>query len=137
MRKTGSGYCFLSIRILEIGAPLNLLFHNLADFVLELLQEFESLKILAVMNCKLAVTKDYFGNFWNLEKLYLWQCHPNLVECAKKSGKSDFTLEVKPSSPLSEILMTCNRLIFPSGVVLLSPPVADSYVKGVRCLLSL
>ena len=84
---------------------MHLLFQESADTLLEMLIDFVNLTVLALLNCNLEqAAKNYFDFFGNLERLYLWQCHPNMIECAKRSGKSGFSWAVSSSSPLSDIL---------------------------------
>lgn len=81
------------------------LFQESADTILEMLSDFANLTVLGLINCNLEqAAKNYFDFFSNLERLYLWQCHPNMVECAKRSAKSGFSWAVSSSSPLSDIL---------------------------------
>ena len=84
---------------------MHLLFQESADTILEMLSDFANLNVLGLINCYLEqAAKNYFDFFSNLERLCLWQCHPNMVECAKRSGKSGFSWVVSSSSPLSDIL---------------------------------
>lgn len=84
---------------------MHLLFQESADTILEMLSDFANLSVLGLINYNLEqAAKNYFDFFSNLERLYLWQCHPNMVECAKRYGKSGFSWVVSSSSPLSDIL---------------------------------
>ena len=54
-------------------------------------------QVFSIFNCNLERnSKDYFKNFLNLEKLYLWQCHPRLFKSAKNSLNLDFKCELNP-----------------------------------------
>ena len=67
------------------------------DSALEVLPVCENLKVFSIFNCNLERnSKDYFKNFLNLEKLYLWQCHPRLFKSAKNSLNLDFKCELNP-----------------------------------------
>jgi len=84
---------------------VHLLFQESADSILEMLIDCVNLTVLALINCYLEqAEKNYFDFFTNLERLFVWQCHPNMVECAKRCRKRDFSWEVSSSSPLSDIL---------------------------------
>ena len=82
-----------------------MLFQENADTILQMLTEFSNLTVLALFNCNLEQAgKNYFDFFSNLERFHLWQCHPNMIECAKRSEKSGFSWSISSSSPLSDIL---------------------------------
>ena len=80
---------------------MHFVFQECVDTTLETLSGFENLKVLSIINCKVIPTSvDYFENFCNLESLLLWQCHPRVFKCARKSRNLGFTCELSPLSPL-------------------------------------
>ena len=85
-----------SLRILEIGGNVHSMVQESVDATLKVLPDFGSLKVLSIMNCDVNIklkAKEYFRYFSNLERLYLWQCHPRLAECVKEAN-SGFTCKI-------------------------------------------
>lgn len=102
MIKVMSSFFF---RVLEIGGNVHLLVQPSVDRILQLLAAYENLRVLSLVNYSLiSISEDYFKHLINLETLFLWQCHPLLLESAKNSCNKNFKCEVSPVSPLRDII---------------------------------